>query len=188
MASSTSICNRALFKLGAGSITSLSENSVEGRACNAVYEELRDAELRAHPWSFATKRVQLAADAEAPAFGKSNSFTLPADCLKVLEDDLNSLSKDWLIEGRKIFTDESAPLSIRYTSQVTDPNVMDPLFREMLACTIGLELCESLTQSNSKKEGLREDYRLASNKAKRANAIERIAQQPPEDEWVTVRQ
>ena len=57
MASEVDICNRALSKLGAARITSLTEDSVNARACNAMYESVRDAELRAHPWNFAMKRV-----------------------------------------------------------------------------------------------------------------------------------
>lgn len=187
MASDTSISNRALQKLGAARITSLSESSSEARACSSVYEVLRDAELRAHPWNFATARAQLSADAVSPAFGKANSFNLPVDCLKVLEDDVNSLNKDWLIEGRKILTDEGGPLNIRYTKKVVESQDMDPLFAEALACKMAIEMCEELTQSNSKKESLKDDYKLAVREARRTNAIERIAQQPPEDEWVTVR-
>lgn len=187
MASETSIANRALQKLGASRINNLSENSVNGRACNACYATLRDAELRAHPWSFAIKRIELSADAVPPEFGKSNSYTLPSDCLFVRESDYNSVHKDWLIEGRKILTDESAPLPLRYNKKVEDVNEMDPLFHEVLACKMALEMCEEITQSNSKKSELKDDYRLAVNAAKKANAIERISQQPPEDEWVTVR-
>ncbi len=187
MASETSIANRALQKLGASRINSLSENSVNARACNACFVSVRDAELRSHPWSFAIKRVELPADAVPPAFGKANSYTLPTDCLSVREGDDDSIHKDWLIEGRKIFTDESAPLYLRYNKKVEDVNEMDALFLEVVSCKMALEMCEEITQSNSKKSELKDDYRLAINAAKKANAIERIAQKPPEDSWVTVR-
>lgn len=187
MASVTSICNRALQKLGAERIVDIGENSSNARACNALYSELRDAELRSHPWNFAIKRDQLAAEALAPIFGKAYSFQLPSDFLYLREDDINSLSKDWIIEGKKILTDEGGPLNIRYNAQVTDANQMDPLFREALATIMALEMCEEITQSNSKKDALKDDYKQIVNKAKKANAIERIALQPPEDEWVTVR-
>ena len=187
MASETLIANRAMDKLGASRITSLSEDSHEGRACSGVFEILRDAELRSHPWSFATKRAQLAADSVKPSFGKANYFTLPSDFLKLIESDVNLNSEDRIIEGRKIATDESGPLNIRYTARITDVGLMDPLFVEMLACMIALELCETLTQSNSKKESIREDYKNAMIKAKKANAFERPPMQPPEDEWLTIR-
>lgn len=190
MASVVGICNRALQKLGAKRIVSLTdENSSNARACNVAYETVRDAELRAHPWSFAIKRAQLAADSSTPEFGRANSFPLPSDflCLREPYPEDNSLDHDWQIEGRKILTDEDAPLNLRYTAKVTDPNDMDVLFRESLATKLALELCEEITQSNSKKESLRQDYKEIIREAKRSNAIERPASQPPEDTWVTIR-
>lgn len=189
MASEVDICNRALQKLGAERIQSLAQDHRNARACAAAYESVRDAELRAHPWSFSVKRAQLAADSDAPSFGRANAFQLPADCLRLLspypEDNLNSL--DWQIEGRAIYTDDDAPLEIRYVAQITDPNVMDVLFREALAAKLALELCEELTQSNTKKQLLKQDYKEAILEARRTNAIERVSAEPPEDTWITVR-
>jgi hypothetical protein len=189
MASETDICNRALQKLGAKRITSLEQDSVNARACNASYESLRDAELRAHPWSFATTRTSLAADSDAPEWGRANAFQLPSDflCLLPVYPEDNSLDTDWIIEGQKIYTDDDDPLYVRYTRRETDPNVFDSLFREALASRIALELCEELTQSNTKKADLRVDYKDSIREARRTNAIEKIAAEPPEDSWITAR-
>lgn len=189
MASDVSICNRGLQKLGAGRIVSLTENSTNARECAACYEELRDAELRAHTWGFAIKRVQLAADTSAPVFGPANSFTLPADFLRLLPVDPEDLtnSEDWRIEGRKLLTNDSAPLNLRYIYQCEDANEMDALFRESLASRIAYELCEKITQSNQKKQAAANDYKRAINEAKRVNAIEKEAEESPEDTWVSVR-
>lgn len=189
MASDVEICNRALQRLGSKRIVSLSEDSVAARACNVAYTVIRDAELRAHPWSFAVKRATLAADATSPDWGKANAFTLPSDFLRLLPTypERNGLFIDHEIESGKILTNDSAPLYIRYIYRVTDPNQMDVLFRESLAVKLAFELCEELTQSNTKKDGLSVDYKSAIREAKRTNAIEKIADQPPEDEWVTVR-
>ena len=84
MASVIEICNSALNQLGASAITSLSENSKNGRLCNARYNTVRDAVFRAHPWNCLTKRITLAADTTAPDWGYTHAFTLPSDCLRVL--------------------------------------------------------------------------------------------------------
>lgn len=189
MASDVDICNRALQKLGAKRITSLTDDSVNARACNAAYEIVRDAELRAHPWNFAIDREALAADSTEPDWGRANSFQLPSDCLRVLppypEDNLNDM--DWQIEGRKIYTDDSDPLYIRYIARIEDTSLFDALFIEALANKLALELCEELTQSNTKKESLNQDYDKIIAKAKRTNAIENVAAEPPADTWITVR-
>lgn len=189
MASEVDICNRALQKLGAKRITSLTDDSVNARACNSAYEIVRDAELRSHPWNFAIARAELAADATAPAWGRANAYQLPSDFLRLMPDypEDNSLSKDWVIEKNKILSDDTDPIYIRYIYRVEDTSLFDALFIDALATKIALELCEELTQSNTKKEILKADYIDTIRRAKRANAIESISAQPPEDEWVTVR-
>jgi hypothetical protein len=190
MASDVEICNRALQKLGVARIVSLTEESTAARACNAAYTAVRDAELEDHTWSFAIQRSQLAASSTAPLFGKTNYFPLPTDFIRLAEpdegDNLNSL--DWQIEYEGIATDDGAPLEIRYVSKVTDPNKMTPLFREAFAARLAVELCEELTQSNTKMEAVKQWYKEQIGKAKKSNAIQRPAQQPPTDTWLTCRQ
>lgn len=189
MASDVEICNRALQKLGAKRITSLSQDSVNARACNFAYEPVKLALLRAYEWSFSIARAQLAADSEEPSWGKANAFQLPSDYVQLASDypEDNSNTKDWQIEGRKIFTDDAAPLYVRYIYNVTDPNEMDSLFREALSTKLALELCEEITQSNTKKDVLKDDFRLAIADAKKSGAIAKIPVQPPEDPWLTCR-
>lgn len=189
MASNVEIANRALQKLGAKRIISLADDSVNARSCNVALEPVKLALLRAHNWNFAIKRAELAADATPPSFGPQNSFTLPSDFLRLLPPDpwSNFDSLDWKIEERKIFTNDTAPLQIRYVANVTDPNQMDALFREALSANLAFEICEEITQSNTKKADLRMDSKDIINLAKRANAIEVPAVAAYDDSWVTVR-
>jgi len=186
MASEVGICNRALQHLGALRIASLDETSVEARACNNAYEPVRDALLRSHPWSFAIKRASLAADATDPEFDPPGTrYPFPTDALRILLP--NSTDCDWTIEDRYILSDWTAPLEVRYVAQITDPNTMDPLFREALAAKLAIEMCEEITQSNTKLAGLLEKYKDIIHDAKRSNAIERPAQDLREDDWLTAR-
>lgn len=189
MASDVEICNRALQRLGDSRIVLLTDDTKRARACNAAYAVLRDRTLRAHPWNFAIVRASLPADAIAPVHGPINQFTLPADCLRLLQPDpwRNMIALDWQIEGRKITTNETAPLLVRYISRVTDPNLMDVLYREALACVIAFEICEEITQSNTKKESIRLDLRAIIAEAKLTNAIENNPADPPDDPWITAR-
>lgn len=190
MASEVDICNRALQKLGAARITSLSQNSTEARAANLAYEMVRDAELRAHPWNFAITRTTLAEDATAPDFGYAAQFTLPVDCLRLLPPDgvsSNFNSLDWKIEGRKILTDEETSLEIRYIKREEDTAQYDPLFVEALACAMAVEMCEELTQSNTKAQIVREDYKRAIREARKMNAFENHTEATQTDTWITCR-
>lgn len=189
MASVAEICNRALQKLGAKRITSIDENSNSARACLACYDTLRDSELQKHRWGFAVKRAELAADATAPAWGRTAQYTLPADFLKLIAPypEMDSNSRDWVIENRKILTNDSSPIYIRYIAQITDPNQMDVNFREGLSAKMAMEMCEELTQSNSKKESAREDYKTAIKDARKSSAIQNVPQESVEDSWITIR-
>ncbi len=183
------ICNRALQKVGGKRITSLSEDSRNARSCDVAYDSIRRATLRDHPWNFATSRAQLAADSVAPAFGRTTSFTLPADFLRILPTypELLLSDTDWIIEGQKIYTNDAAPLNIRYTSNVTDPNQFDSLFDEALSSNLAMEICEEITQSNTKLAALTAAAEKNIEKAKKINAIENVSAKPTDDDYLTVR-
>jgi hypothetical protein len=184
MASETGIANRALQRLGATRITALDDASTKnGRACNVAYEPLRDALLRMHPWSFAITRAALAADSAAPVGDDAPAYqyTWPTDALRILLPKDHTL--DWIIEGRKILTDWDAPLYIRYIAKITDPNTMDPLFREALSALMAAELCDEITQSNPKKDRLKDDFDRVIAEARRTNAIEKPAVGSPDGSW-----
>lgn len=189
MASKVEICNRSLQLLGAKSIVSLTENSPNARQCVLAYDPVRLAFLRNHTWSCATTRTSIAADSAAPAFGRQRSFTLPADFIRLLpkypEDNTNS--EDWQIEGKKIYTDDTAPLYIRYIYDLKDPNTMDPLFREALSHELALNICEQVTNSSTKKADIERGLSRVLADARRVNAMERVSLEPPEDVWVTAR-
>ena len=197
MTDAVGICNLALQRLGAKSITSLAEDSTAGRECNRVYNHARDSELRSHPWSFARTRAQIAADSTAPSFGFANAFSLPSDYVRLLPArsvantsvTLGGIdaSIDWQIEGRKILTNDKSRLDIVYLKTVTDPNDFDTLFVDLLVSRIAMDVAEKVTQSNTKKANAEGRYKVAKDEAKKANAFERPPQEAPEDTWVLAR-
>jgi len=185
--SEVAIANRALQKLGAKRIESLTQDHPNARSMNAAYILVRDAELRRYPWSFAIKREALAADPADTLWGGWNRFSLPNDFLALIRDDETGQAPDWRIEGIFIVTADAAPLNIRYIARITDPNFFDALFIEAFAAKLALECCEEITQSSSKKESLKSDYDFAINQAKRIGAIEKPAFVFAEDDWINAR-
>ena len=203
---STDICNRALQKLGAKRIATLAEASPSARAVNLAYDVVRRAELRKRVWNFSIQRASLAADVTPPAWGRQNSFTLPSDFLRLAEsypedltNDVNVVGvsvaftasftgmKDWVIEQNKIVTNDEAPLQIRYVQDITDTTLFDPLFSESLSTAIAFEICEEITQSNTKKQALGQHYLALIDEAKLANSMEVAPADPPPDTWLAAR-
>lgn len=178
-------CNSALQRVGATTILSLSDNTPEARACQIAYDSNRRDELRRHKWNFAIKRAVLAPDTEPPAFDYEYAFTLPTDCLRVLRPNTPDL--DWQIEGRKILTNDSNILRLRYLADIEDTAQWDGSFYNVVAAALAVDLVERLTQSNVKRRDLMADYDAAVKMAKRVNAFEAGPEDSAEDGWWLVR-
>lgn len=198
MASVIQVANRALTKLGAARITSLEDDNKQARAIASCFDDLRDDELRAHRWQFAMKRTSLAALSDAPAFGYNYQYAIPTDFLRIdmvddkypaaiMDNYISAEYLEWTLEGNVILTDIAAPLKLRYIARISDPSQWDTNFREALASRIAMEICEDLTQSDTKKAGARDDYKRAISQAVRINSIEKPPVMPPDNSWVVSR-
>ena len=166
MASVVDICNGALNQLGASTILTLTEDSKNARLCNSRFTQVRDAVFRSHPWNCLQKRVQLAADSDAPAWGFTKQYTLPADCLRVLT--ILDYDADYKIEGRKILTDNST-MKILYVSRIEDPNEYDELLRETLSAALAADIAYAVTSSNPTASNM---YNLFQDKLKDARFVD----------------
>jgi len=191
MADEVSLCNLALAGLGAKPISALSDDTTAGRECNRVYAHARDSELRAHVWGFARAIEQIAADSTDPAFGAAKRYLLPALCLRILPTEgrnKTQVQDDFQIFGRYIHTDHGSPINLIFVQQVTDVEQFDLLFQDLLVKRIANDICEKVTQSNTKRKLAREQYKDARKEARRINSFEKPPQQPPKDSWLTARQ
>lgn len=185
--SEVAICNMALAEIGRGAqITSLDEASQAARACKLRYPYARDACLRAYDWNFAARRVELAANATAPAFEYARAFDLPADCLLVRSVYEGEAYK-WVVEGRQILTDMAAPLYIKYTKLVTTPTEFDPLFVETLAARIAADIAVHLSESVSRAQTLWQVYQAKLIEARRRDAQEGQPESFPQGGWLDAR-
>ena len=151
MASVTDICNSALNLLGASTITALTEDSKNARLCNQRYEPIRNRIFRSHAWNCLTKRVELAKDSTDPVVEYANQFTLPTDCLRVLKvhngtTDSIASSLDYVVEGRKIKTDEGSVFLV-YIAIDTDPNNYDTYLLEALSAALAADLAYAITNN-----------------------------------------
>ena len=162
MTSTVDIANFALNQIGAQNITALDENSKPARIINQRYDSVRDTVFRAHPWNCLIKRVELAQETDAPAFGYTKQYALPTDpfCLRVIEFNNGTLTypRDnmfnnnggpvFVIEGRKLVTDEGTA-KIKYIGRVTDPNEYDANLIDALAARLAFEIAYAIAGSTS---------------------------------------
>lgn len=207
-----SIANRAATLLGVKRIVALTEASSQARSFAAVFDQVRDAELRAHVWNFALKRAVLAALSTNPLFGFAYQYPLPVDSLQVvnvgdrwvftsLTDYRGTDESAFSIEGRNILyspvrpniaTDPALPpsapqLNIRYVAHGTMPSTWDALFCEALACALAIACCMDLTESDTKLQSAMAFYKVAIRRAVSVNAIEKPPQPSTDDSWIISR-
>ena len=166
MASTVDICNGALNQLGATTILSLTEDSKNARLCNSRYTQVRDGLFRTHPWNCLQKRVELAADTDAPAWGFTSAYTLPADCLRLLK--ILDYDSNYKVEGRKILSNASS-MKILYIGRITDPNEYDELLRETLSASLAADIAFAVTSNNTTATNM---YNLFQDKLRDARFVD----------------
>lgn len=128
-----------------------------------------------------------------------NVFHLPAGFLRKAPQDpkagLYSFlgapaynnQEDWLLEGKLLLSQCATPIILRFIADVTKVTDMDDLFCECLASRIALETCETITNSNTKKQTINNDYIKFRGEAITVNGIEVGPTEPPEDDYIMCR-
>jgi len=137
---------------------------------------------------------------EADPFGEGViSYKLPLDCLRVL--GLYDTREVWSVEDGLIrtaygVTTQDHPtlttlnttrLPFTYLYQNTDPDTYDSLLVSAVASRLAVELCEILTQSNTKRELAWKEYQQVLMDARRADGQEQSPTPLAEDDWVLAR-
>lgn len=173
MATGVSICSNALLMLGAQTINDFQDqlNLDRAKLCANLYPSQRDSILRAHPWNCCIKRIVLAPLAEAPAFGYSQAFELPADCLRVLEVGTGGLQIDYLVEGRTIQADTMA-LELRYVFRNEVEATWDAHLVDLMTVAMAAVLAYPITQSTSERDNRKAEFQSLLRQAKAVDGQE----------------
>ena len=183
MSTDVDICNLALLDLGQPSISSIGDDTKAGRAFSVAYEPTLQELLRDHPWNFARKRIVLAPDSAAPAFGWDNRFKLPSKCVRVLE--VNDALTKYKVEGRYLLVNDTAP-EVIYVERV-DESEFDPLFASALAAVLAARLCIHITDNATAAQQLLAVAKDKLDAAKGTNALEVPPDDPPLSTWEQAR-
>lgn len=129
-----------------------------------------------------------------------NIFRLPSGYLRKAPQDPkagavsylgapgNLASDDWNFEGDYITTSDNPVIVLRFVADIQDVTQMDPMFCEGLGARIGLEICEPLTQSDSKLGTIGQIYKTFMGEARAINGIEVGPVEMPLDDYLACRQ
>ena len=123
--SALDICNAALSKIGEAPLDALIANeSTASRLCVLHYHPARRETLCMARWTFAATQTTLdSVSAQAPNSLTPYQFTLPADCLRVLDVECS----EWKMQGRRIHA-SCAPLPLSYIADIENADQKIPAY------------------------------------------------------------
>jgi hypothetical protein len=179
MASQLGIVNEALGLLGEMPIDDIDDTQdPKAVKVKAFWDVARDQLLERFAWSFATTRVALQQDAEAPTYGFTYAYVIPADCIRVLEataytDDMDVDDRSKMscrIESGRVLTNETA-VYLKYVRRVEETGRFSPLFCSALAAALAAMLASALTKSGSTTQAM---LQLAEMRLREARASDNI--------------
>ena len=150
MASKTSICNKALRRLGVSQtiLNVDTDNTTQSSIFKSSYDEVLESVLRMHNWSFATFRQSLNINtSKNTVYGFKNAYVLPTipKFLKLVDTENK---ESFVIENNHILTDAST-LNISFIGKVTDVNKYDSLFTDCFALKLAYEVGFTLTENRA---------------------------------------
>ena len=83
MVSKIDICNQGLVLIGANTIASFTDNNVESKVSNQLYETTLKAMLTKARWRFATKQAQLSKSATDPLDKWDSAYQIPSEAILI---------------------------------------------------------------------------------------------------------
>jgi hypothetical protein len=173
--SSIAICARALLKIGAETIQSFDDGTLEAEVARNLYPSTRDALLSAHPWNFATAQASLPKLLAAPVADYANAFQLPADFLRALSAGSGARGRglDYRIVERRLLTDaDQAVLTYVFRP---DESGFPPFFDQALIARLAAEFCLPVTEATTRAEALAVAAEAEFRRAKLIDAQQDVA-------------
>lgn len=144
------ICSDALIMLGAKAITSFNDGTDESSVCDRLYPDIRDSTLVMYPWTFNTKKIQLAQLLTPPGSVWKYAYQLPGDKLanpRAVYDTAAvgaNPNKDWEIQGDQLLTNLPAVfINYQYSAgEFAWPQYFVQLMKYMMSWHLALPITE----------------------------------------------
>lgn len=168
MSALVTLCNEALAQIAAGSIASLTENSIEARECNRFAGPLLAEIADSTPWSFLRTRAVLAQVTNDRPAEWLYAYAVPADlgeplAIRAVEDDAtdlplagpyslplqDSVPNLFKVEGGKVYTNVPTA-TLAYARGTVEASALPPL----LARAFVLEMAARIALPIKKDAGI----------------------------------
>jgi len=155
--------------LGASPIVSFMDNSTEATAVNTLYGPAKSQVLRSYPWRCATATDTLAMLEDPPGNPLYEyAYAWPERAIRILgvrvSNDRLSYNLVWETQGRTILAQQQDLLAM-YVYDVEEPD-MDAHVEMALVAKLALDMCYTLTASNTREGALYQMYEQKLNEAR----------------------
>ena len=153
------ICNRALARIGAPSITSFDDGSREAEVLTELYEHTYETVLTEAPWNFAKKDTELAQDATAPTDANySYRYLLPSDYMNLVKfySSSGTTITDYTIQGDYVLCNTNT-LFVKYIYKPAE-NELPAWFTNYLVVKLAHDCTEAIMGIGSVQDRLSQEY------------------------------
>jgi hypothetical protein len=196
------ICNLALAHCGEDPIEDLDDAGDAEELCARWYDHERRKLLRQYMWNFAQRLTTLARTDDG-AGDYDDMYLLPTDCLRLshlgssyeMEDkyDEFEITVEGEVDGQggnKVVNvnNDGGTLYIKYTRDVTNITMWDPLFTDILALRLALQMAMPLTKKDSVVERIEKRLKVEEPKAVSVDGQERVPRRIQNSKYLKARQ
>lgn len=193
------IINKALFKIGAQRITSISDGSPNAVLVGEIYQECLTEVIEEAPWSFCLKnavlnQIDLAEDLPNMADGVDIAYALPADYLDIYMINYPTaqirqqyLDTPYVTSPLLALLSDTPGLIMRYKFINTNPTTYTSKFAEALSCKIAAQLCFKISEAAQYATVIRAEYKEALLSAISADSKTSTPDAAMANEWFIAR-
>lgn len=157
------LCNHALLLCGASPITSLSDDTANARALNAVYENARKGFLTECRWTFSVTRSMLVTVATSTIAWlhdeEGYAYTRPSGALRVWQ--MSDIEAIWREEGDLIISNTGS-LGTLYTFDHSEVGLWRPKATIAFIDKLCSDICFMILNSATKAEAFLTKYQKVS--------------------------
>lgn len=200
MPTQLSLYNGALRLLGERKLASLAENREPRRLLDAAWGDgaLEGAVrhcLQLGQWTFAMRTVRADySPSVEPDFGYRYAFDQPTDMVKVSAICSDEYFRQPLLDysdERHFWYADIQTIYVRYVSNHSsygaDLSLWPESFSKVVEAYLAVEICENLTQSESKLEKVERGFRKALSSARSLDAMNKPTAMLPTGSWQAAR-